>query len=113
MIDGDAKGLYWFVVQLRDRVTGKLMPGVKAGHLGAKMGRQGLDNGWVRFNRVRVPRDHMLCRWAQVAPNGEFTAAPTAQLAYATLIGERIWIVRFGLLPLLRHCSHVCSIFFL
>jgi acyl-CoA oxidase len=84
------------------------MRGVQAGHLGAKMGRHGLDNGWVRFNHVRVPLDHMLCRWGKVEPNGEYSAAPTAQLAYATLIGERIWIVRTpepSLVDISRHRS--------
>jgi len=46
-------GLYWFIVPLRDRHTGELMPGVSAGHLGAKMGRGGLDNGWIQVSQYR------------------------------------------------------------
>lgn len=33
---------------------------------GAKMGLNGIDNGWIQFDHVRVPHDHMLCRYAQV-----------------------------------------------
>ncbi|TFJ81470.1 hypothetical protein NSK_007192 [Nannochloropsis salina CCMP1776] len=33
---------------------------------GAKMGLNGIDNGWMQFDHVRVPRDNMLCRYAQV-----------------------------------------------
>lgn len=29
-------------------------------------GRNGLDNGWIQFHNVRVPRENMLMRWAQV-----------------------------------------------
>lgn len=36
------------------------------GDIGAKVGRAGLDNGWIQFSQVRVPRDNMLSRWAKV-----------------------------------------------
>lgn len=31
-------------------------------------GRNGIDNGWIQFNNVRVPRENMLAKWAQVSP---------------------------------------------
>lgn len=30
------------------------------------MGLNGIDNGWIQFNHVRIPHDHMLSRYAQV-----------------------------------------------
>ena len=31
-----------------------------------------LDNGYARFTHVRVPRDHMLMRYASVQPDGAY-----------------------------------------
>ena len=46
-----------FIVQLRDRDTHKHMPGVKSGDLGPKFGFFEKDNGWMSFNKVRIPRN--------------------------------------------------------
>lgn len=46
-ISGKHVGHNWFIVQLRDRATGELMPNVRAGDIGHKVGRDGLDNGYV------------------------------------------------------------------
>ncbi|RKP07691.1 acyl-CoA dehydrogenase/oxidase [Thamnocephalis sphaerospora] len=90
IIDGKQYGTFWFVVQLRDYAAGRLMPGVTAGNIGPKAGRQGLDNGWIQFNGVRIPRKNMLMRWATVTREGKFTQAPHAALSYAALIPERL-----------------------
>lgn len=49
-INGQHVGHNWFIVQLRDRATGELMPNVKAGDIGHKVGRSGLDNGFVSYS---------------------------------------------------------------
>eukprot|EP01130_Rhizamoeba_saxonica_P015727 TRINITY_DN7105_c0_g1_i1.p1 TRINITY_DN7105_c0_g1~~TRINITY_DN7105_c0_g1_i1.p1 ORF type:complete len:685 (+),score=141.56 TRINITY_DN7105_c0_g1_i1:39-2093(+) len=92
-IDGENKGLQWFIVPMRDRNTGELKPGVSAGHLGAKYGRGGLDNGWIQFSSVRIPRENMLARWATVSKEGEYVPPPNLAVSYATLIGERLLAV--------------------
>jgi len=42
------------------------MPGVNIGDCGPKMGRDGIDNGWIQFDHVRIPREDMLMKWAKV-----------------------------------------------
>jgi acyl-CoA oxidase len=44
---GRSLGVHPFVVQIRDVRTGLPMPGVSVGDCGSKMGRDGVDNGWV------------------------------------------------------------------
>lgn len=39
VVVGQNKGLNWFVVQLRDPITGQLMPDVMAGDIGSKVGK--------------------------------------------------------------------------
>eukprot|EP01129_Flabellula_baltica_P013650 TRINITY_DN6383_c0_g1_i1.p1 TRINITY_DN6383_c0_g1~~TRINITY_DN6383_c0_g1_i1.p1 ORF type:complete len:655 (+),score=116.60 TRINITY_DN6383_c0_g1_i1:30-1994(+) len=90
VVDGVEQGLNWFVVPLRDRNTGELLPGVSAGHLGEKMGRPGLDNGWIQFTNVVLPLDSMLNRWSKLSPDGVYEPPPNPAIVYATLIGERI-----------------------
>ncbi|KAG0205246.1 acyl-Coenzyme A oxidase [Mortierella sp. NVP41] len=93
IVDGENHGINWFIVPLRDRKTGKLLPGVTAGDIGHKAGRQGLDNGWIQFTSVRIPRQNMMMKWASMTPEGEFTPSPNPVLSYATLIPERFTLL--------------------
>lgn len=89
MVDEVSCGLNWFIIPLRDH-NGHLLPGVTAGDIGAKAGRNGIDNGWIQFTQVRVPKDYMLSRWAQIDEEGSFEPSPKLALSYATLVTERI-----------------------
>jgi len=93
VVDGECHGINWFIVPLRDPKTGRLLPGVTCGDIGHKSSRQGLDNGWIQFTSVRIPRENMLMKWASMSPEGEFTPSPNPILSYATLIPERFTIL--------------------
>ncbi|KAF9572710.1 acyl-Coenzyme A oxidase [Mortierella alpina] len=93
VVDGKSHGINWFIVPLRDPKTGKLLPGVTCGDIGHKSSRQGLDNGWIQFTAVRIPRENMLMKWASMTSEGEFTPSPNPVLSYATLIPERFTIL--------------------
>ncbi|KAJ3193821.1 acyl-Coenzyme A oxidase [Irineochytrium annulatum] len=90
IINGASIGLNWFVTPLRDRSTGRLLPGVACGDLGAKAGRHGLDNGWIQVTGARVPRTAMLSRWCQVSRDGSVEGPASPVIMYATLIPERL-----------------------
>ncbi len=62
--------------------------------IGVKNGRQGLDNGWIQFSGIRIPRENMLMKWAKLTPDGHYTPPPSPQIVYATLIGERLGVVQ-------------------
>lgn len=98
VVNNENHGLHWFIVPLRDRKTGHLLPGVNAGDLGAKAGRAGLDNGWIQFTKVRVPHCNLLSRWIDVVKSGNSVSVVQKgkpALSYITLIKERLW--GFGL----------------
>lgn len=40
------------------------------------------DNGFARFDRVRIPKENMLSGFAQVTPGGEYVQPPHAKLSY-------------------------------
>jgi len=45
------------------------LPGVTVGDIGPKLGTDSNDNGYLRLDHVRVPRDHMLMGFAKVRPS--------------------------------------------
>lgn len=73
LIDGRTYGVFPFLVQLRDTKTWKLLPGVRAGDMGPKMGYNAKNNGWCQFSNVRIPRDQMLMKFAKVERDGSFS----------------------------------------
>lgn len=48
------------------------MPGVTIVDMGHKMGLNGVDNAALKYNNVRVPRENMMNRYADVTSEGEF-----------------------------------------
>jgi len=92
IINGKEYGVQLFMVQLRDPNTGRLLPGRRVGDMGPKFGRAGLDNGWVRFNHVRIPRKDMLMRWTQVDASGNVSLPSqfATALAYGQTVMERV-----------------------
>ena len=46
--------------------------GVTVGDIGLKFGYEMLDNGFLRFDHVRIPRDQMLMKNAQVRVRARF-----------------------------------------
>jgi acyl-CoA oxidase len=93
-VDGDEHGVHAFVVPLRD-AGGTLLDGVHVADSGSKLGLNGVDNGQVWFDRVFVPRDALLDRFATVAADGTYRspiASPGRRFftMLGTLVGGRV-----------------------
>lgn len=63
---GECHGIHPFIVQLRDEETHEPMPGITIGEIGTKLGMNATNNGFLGFNKVRIPREQMLMKNAQV-----------------------------------------------
>lgn len=100
LVDGKDYGVKTFVVPLRDS-NHDLLPGVAIGDIGSKMGREGVDNGWIQFTDVRIPRFFMLQKFCKVSRDGKVTLPPLEQLAYISLLGVELqWLqIHIELLP--------------
>lgn len=48
IVNNKRYGVKNFVVQLRDVLDFKVKQGINVGDIGAKMGRHGIDNGWIQ-----------------------------------------------------------------
>ena len=65
-------GVHCFFVPLRE--DGKLLPGITVEDDGEKGGLNGIDNGRIAFNKVRVPRTNLLNRYGDIAPDGSYSS---------------------------------------
>ncbi|MFC7465937.1 acyl-CoA dehydrogenase [Brachybacterium sp. GCM10030252] len=66
-------GVHCFYVPVRDE-HGRLLPGVSSEDDGPKGGLNGIDNGRLAFEDVRVPRTNLLNRYGDVAPDGTYSS---------------------------------------
>jgi len=94
IIDSHEYGVHSFIVQIRDTETGYPIHGITVGDIGPKMGNNGIDNGFIKFDNVRIPRTDMLMRWAKVSPEGTFSEPERPQLTYGALLFGRVSIIR-------------------
>ncbi len=73
IVAGEGHGVHALVVPLRNK-KGKLHPGVQIEDDGQKLGLNGVDNGKIRFDHVRVPREALLNRYGDVSPEGVYSS---------------------------------------
>jgi acyl-CoA oxidase len=66
-------GVHAFLVPIRDD-DGTVMPGVRIEDDGLKAGLNGVDNGRIAFDDVRVPRDALLDRYGSVSEDGAYSS---------------------------------------
>ncbi|NYD43566.1 acyl-CoA dehydrogenase family protein [Nocardioides panaciterrulae] len=72
-VAGTRHGVHAFVVRIRE--GGRPCAGVGVEDDGAKMGLNGVDNGRLWFDGVRVPRTALLNRFADVTPEGTYESS--------------------------------------
>lgn len=94
-------GVHALLVPIRSP-SGDVLPGVRIADCGEKMGLNGVDNGAIWFDRVRVPREHLLNRYGDVQRDGTYSspiASPSARFftMLGTLVGGRISVAKFAL----------------
>jgi acyl-CoA oxidase len=71
--DGQGHGVHCFVVPIRDD-DGNDLPGVTTSDCQYKGGLPGVDNGRIQFDHVRVPRENLLNKYADVAEDGTYSS---------------------------------------
>ncbi|GEP33525.1 acyl-CoA oxidase [Nocardioides szechwanensis] len=88
-VAGGSEGVHAFVVPIRE--GGKPCAGVRIEDDGLKMGLNGVDNGRLWFDEVRVPRTSMLNRFADVTPAGVYESAiENPNKRFFTMLGTLI-----------------------
>ncbi|ONK81634.1 uncharacterized protein A4U43_C01F31320 [Asparagus officinalis] len=73
-INGTNQGVHAFIAQIRD-ADGNICPNVRIADCGHKIGLNGVDNGRIWFDNLRVPRENLLNSVADVLPDGKYVSA--------------------------------------
>ncbi|WP_183099835.1 acyl-CoA dehydrogenase family protein [Nocardioides pelophilus] len=89
VVGGQSHGVHALVVPVRD--GDNVLPGVTITDDGPKMGLNGVDNGRIRFDGVRVPREALLDRFAQVTEDGQYVSEiDNANRRFFTMLGTLV-----------------------
>ena len=83
-------GVHCFYVPLRDE-NGDFLPGIGGEDDGVKGGLNGIDNGRLHFDHVRVPRENLLNKYGDVAADGTYSSdIPTPGRRFFTMLGALV-----------------------
>jgi acyl-CoA oxidase len=87
---GEGHGVHCLVVPIRDE-AGNDLPGVTTSDCHYKGGLPGVDNGRIQFDQVRVPRENLLNKYADVAEDGTYSSPIENQgRRFFTMLGTLI-----------------------
>lgn len=87
---GESHGVHCVLVPFRDD-EGNPMPGVTITDHGIKGGLVQIDNGTISFDHVRVPRENLLNRFAEVSEDGTYSSPiDSPNRRFFTMLGTLI-----------------------
>lgn len=88
--EGESHGVHCFVVPLRDE-NGNDLPGITTSDCLYKGGLPGVDNGRILFDNVRIPRENLLNKYGDVAPDGTYSSPiENVNRRFFTMLGTLI-----------------------
>ncbi len=101
IVNNENQGVHAVLVPLRD-AQHQLLPGIRVVDNGYKLGLNGIDNGRIWFDQVRVPRHNLLDRFGSIDKNGQYTSPILSQAKrffsmLGTLVGGRVCVPKAGL----------------
>ncbi len=71
IVNGTNNGVHCVIIKIRDEHN-QLLPGVKIEDCGYKMGLNGVDNGRIWFDNVRVPVKNLLNKYGGIDSSGNY-----------------------------------------
>lgn len=87
---GERHGVHAFLVPIRDD-DGSTCDGVRIEDCGEKLGLNGVDNGRIWFDHVRIPRENLLDRFGAVDADGVYRSPiPGASRRFFTMLGTLV-----------------------
>jgi acyl-CoA oxidase len=90
VVKGEERGVHCVLVPIRDE-DGDPMPRVTLEDCGPKLGLEGVDNGRISFDDVRVPRESLLDRYGQIRDDGSyFSPIENPTKRFFTMLGTLV-----------------------
>ncbi|KAM5274377.1 peroxisomal acyl-coenzyme A oxidase 1 isoform 4-T4 [Ctenodactylus gundi] len=79
--------------------------GITVGDIGPKFGYDEMDNGYLKMDNYRIPRENMLMKYAQVKPDGTYVKPLSNKLTYGTMVFVRSFLVGEAARSLSKACT--------
>ena len=90
IVAGERHGVHALLVPIRD-AKGDALSGVTIEDCGEKLGLNGVDNGRLSFEQVRVPRENLLNRFGDVSESGAYSSSiASASRRFFTMLGTLV-----------------------
>ena len=101
IVNGESHGVHAVVVPIRNE-AGEVLPGIRVEDNGYKLGLNGVDNGRLWFDRIRVPADNLLDKFGGIDQAGNYHSQienPSRRFftMLGTLVGGRVCVPRAGM----------------
>ncbi len=101
IVDGKNEGVHAVLVPLRDE-NHNVLKGITVEDNGYKLGLNGVDNGKIWFDQVKVPRTNLLDKYGEIRDDGTyFSAIKNSNKRFftmlGTLVGGRICVAKGAL----------------
>ena len=101
IVNGENHGVHAILVPYRDD-AGNPLPGIRVKDCGYKLGLNGVDNGRLWFENIRVPRENLLNKFGNIDGDGNYSSPiknPSRRFftMLGTLVGGRVCVPRAGL----------------
>ena len=100
IIQGKPYGMHPFLVHLRSLQDHTLLPGRRIMEMGCKLGAPAMDNGYICFDSVRIPRTNLLQRFQTVSKEGVYQERNAAA---KVMTRGTMTLVRVGLCEIAAH----------
>ena len=75
------------------------------GDVGQKLGYSSVDNGFLSFNNVRIPRENMLSRFAGVTKEGDLDIKADPRMIYQVMVMTRLAIMYGAAVSIIMACK--------
>jgi len=101
IVGEEEHGVHAFLVPIRDE-QGNTLPGITIGDNGHKMGLNGVDNGTLHFNEIKIPKENLLNQFGDIDKDGNYTSPISSSskrffTMLGTLVGGRLCVPISGL----------------
>lgn len=87
-VKGVNHGVNPFLVPIKDKEFNWL-PGVEGGDIGPKIGFHAKENGYLYFRTVRIPKNNLFTKYAEISAAGEFRQVGDPRIGYGTMMYVR------------------------
>lgn len=101
IVGEEEHGIHAFLVPIRDE-EGNALAGITIGDNGHKMGLNGVDNGTLHFNQIKIPKENLLNQFGDIDEAGNYNSPISSSskrffTMLGTLVGGRLCVPVAGL----------------